>query len=319
MQYSIRHVTKFTYESAISESVMEARMQPRTEGLQRCVSFRLTTTPGSRVLRYQDPEGNLVHHFNIPGRHSRLVIHADALVECTAPPALPETLGDNAWTHLDTVTASGEFGDFFSPSQFTSRTASLDRFCGEIGFERRSDPVVTLRGLMEELHGRFEYAPKATRVDSPIDEALDARRGVCQDFAHIFIALVRQIRIPCRYVSGYLFQQPDGGPEPSAGATHAWAETWLPQVGWVGWDPTNNVIAAERHIRVAVGRDYADVPPTRGVFKGVSVARSELAVGVTVGPVRSPVAADTPSFAPWLSHDVSTPGGGDDDAGQQQQ
>ena len=141
-----------------------------------------------------------------------------------------------------------------------------------------------MRRLTTEIYDRFEYRPQSTRVDSPIDEALDARSGVCQDFAHIMIALVRDIGIPCRYVSGYLFHH-DRADRSSIGATHAWVEALLPDIGWVGFDPTNNRLAEDRHIRVAIGRDYSDVPPTKGVFKGVSAVRSELAVAVKVGPV----------------------------------
>jgi transglutaminase-like putative cysteine protease len=318
MQYTIRHVTKLIYEAPISESVMEARMQPRTEGMQRCIHFRLSTTPVSRVMRYQDHDGNIVHHFNIAGRHSHLVVDADALVECGPPASLPDTMDAGAWARLEALTASGEFWDGLSPSAFTGRTPALERFMAEIGFERGSDPIVTLRRLMEEMHGRFEYAPRTTRVDSPIDEALESRRGVCQDFAHIFIALARQLGVPCRYVSGYLFHRPDNDSRSVDGATHAWAETLLPDLGWVGWDPTNNLPAGDRHVRVAVGRDYADVPPTRGVFKGVAVVRSELAVAVSVGSVRTRPGGDTAPFVPWMSHDVSTPRI-DAEANQQQQ
>ena len=174
-----------------------------------------------------------------------------------------------------------------------------------------------LRRLMREIYTRFEYSPRSTRVDSPIDEALAARRGVCQDFAHIFIALARQLGIPSRYVSGYLFRGDDSQDRSAHDATHAWAEAFLPQLGWVGFDPTNNLIAEERHIRVAIGRDYADVPPTRGVYKGVTAVRTELAVAVRVGPVKPPLAGDVLPFTPWMSRDAGAPSS--DTAGAQQQ
>src|SRR5215467_84898 len=108
MQYTIRHVTKFTYDEPISESVMEARMQPRTEGSQHCLRFGLSTTPSSPVRMYQDPDGNIVHHFNMPGRHSRLTVTAEAFVDVSAPPALPEALDPGAWERIDATTATGE-------------------------------------------------------------------------------------------------------------------------------------------------------------------------------------------------------------------
>jgi transglutaminase-like putative cysteine protease len=144
-------------------------------------------------------------------------------------------------------------------------------------------------------------------VDSPIDDALQARRGVCQDFAHIFLALARRLGVPARYVSGYLYHDADRVDRSGDGATHAWAEVLLPGLGWTGFDPTNNLIAGERHIRVAIGRDYGDVPPTRGVFKGASHVRTELAVSVRVGPARSPFADEPVPFVPWMSREAALP------------
>ena len=138
--------------------------------------------------------------------------------------------------------------------------------------------------MNEGIYRLFAYVPNSTKVDSPIEEALLSRQGVCQDFAHIMIALARPLRIPCRYVSGYLFHCEENGHQDRSleGASHAWVEAFVPRLGWVAFDPTNNLIGGDRHIRVAIGRDYADVPPTRGVHKGE--AHSELAVAVTVSP-----------------------------------
>jgi len=306
MHYTIRHITKFAYEASISESVMEARMQPRSDLLQHCIRFGLSTTPSSRVRMYQDPDGNMVHHFNIPGRHSRLAVTAEAFVEIAAPPELPESLGEDAWERMDAATASGEFWDVLNASPFAKRTDLLCALAEEMSLGRGADPIATVRQLMADLFARFEYKPKSTRVDSPIDEALSTRQGVCQDFSHIMIALVRQLGIPCRYVSGYLFQ-PGETPERSLdGATHAWVEVWLLDLGWVGFDPTHNSLSGEHHIRVAIGRDYSDVPPTRGVFKGLSSVRSELAVGVSVGTTPG-YTGDPKKFTPWMSREASAP------------
>ena len=320
MHYNIRHVTRFTYESAISESVMEARMQPRTDATQRCLHFGLRTQPVSRVLMYQDHQGNVVHHFNIPGRHSQLTVTAEALVDCSAPIDLPPALETRpTWERLDALTSSGEFWDLLNPSAFARRTARLDALSGEIGLGRDDDPLGTVRQLTAEIYRRFEYRPRSTRVDSPIDDALEARMGVCQDFAHIMIALVRGLGIPCRYVSGYLFQQGEDGVRSSDGATHAWLEVLMPDLGWIGFDPTNNLMTGRSHIRVAVGRDYADVPPTRGVYKGVSAVRTELAVGVSVGPARASFTGQAPPFVPWMSRDAAAPLSSADPAPSQQQ
>src|SRR5580765_8802407 len=317
MQYTIRHVTKFSYDEPISESVMEARMQPRSEAWQRCLRFGLSTTPASRVRMYQDPDGNIVHHFNIPGRHSWLTLTAEAFVEVSAPLALPDALGLDAWEQIDTATAAGEFWESLSASPFARPTEPLDALAREIGLTRGDDPLGTVRRIMSDIFGRFEYAPQSTRVDSPIDDALAARKGVCQDFAHVMIALVRQLGIPCRYLSGYLFQPAESAGSVD-GATHAWVEAWLPGLGWVGFDPTHNTPAGEHHIRVAVGRDYADVPPTRGVFKGLSAVRSELAVGVSVGTSQA-IVGDPTRFVPWMSREAASPLVDHDSQQQQQQ
>ncbi|MES1254179.1 MAG: transglutaminase family protein [Acidobacteriota bacterium] len=318
MHYNIRHVTRFTYETPVSESVMEARMQPRSDLLQHCLHFGLKTQPASRVMLYQDHQGNVVHHFNIPSRHSRLTVTAEALVECEAVPELPEALAPGGWERLDALTASGEFWDLLAPSAFARRSPLLDALVREPELARGDDPLVMLRGLSASLYDRFEYSPESTSVDSPIDHALESRQGVCQDFAHIMIAVVRQLGMPCRYVSGYLFQDEDHTLRSSDGATHAWIEALVPDVGWVGIDPTNNLVASDRHIRVAVGRDYADVPPTRGVYKGLTAVRTELAVGVRVGPALARITGDASPFVPWMSREASAPLS-DSDSSQQRQ
>jgi transglutaminase-like putative cysteine protease len=154
----------------------------------------------------------------------------------------------------------------------------------ELGVHTRRgrDPLQIMQELNNELYESFSYVRASTEVDSPIEDALRSRQGVCQDFAHIMIALVRPLRIPCRYVSGYLYRDSEHHDRSGEGATHAWVEALLPGLGWVGFDPTNNLAAGNRHIRTAIGRDYADVPPTHGVMKGS--AETELLVRVRVTP-----------------------------------
>ncbi len=296
MFYSIRHLTQFRYDSAVSESLMEVRMQPRTEGPQRCLSFQLSVDPRAMVYQYRDYLGNSVHHFDVPGKHIQLRIVAEALVEVQALPELPKRLGAEAWTQLDALVATGDYWEMMMPSQFAQPTPALLELAGELSVLRRDDPLALLRELNESIYNWFDYVPKATRVDSPIDHAIETRRGVCQDFAHIMTALVRHVRIPCRYVSGYLYPHALRPDRSSEGATHAWVEALLPGLGWVGFDPTNNLLAGERHIRTAIGRDYADVPPTRGVFKGK--AASELKVSVRVAPSDAPPPPETEMSAP---------------------
>ena len=316
MRYSVNHVTRFIYDSPISESIMEARMQPRSEGQQHCLRFALTTIPQAHVMSHQDHDGNTVHQFDIPARHSRLTLTAQALVECQEGDPVPSQIGPGVWSELESLSASGEFWEFLSPSAFVVPMPLLEAFRNEVQLQRGVDPLVTLRRLMDEMYTRFEYSPYSTQVDSPIDDALRERRGVCQDFAHIFLAMVRPLGIPARYVSGYLFHGEGVSDRSIDGASHAWVEAFVPPIGWVGFDPTNNLVAEQRHIRVAVGRDYADVPPTRGIYKGISTVRSELAVSVRVGSV-DPHPGDLAAFMPWVSQEAPAPSLEDDQQQQQ--
>jgi transglutaminase-like putative cysteine protease len=322
MYYSIRHLTKFRYSAHVSESLMEARMQPRSDGPQRCLMFQLAVHPRARVQSYRDYLGNIVHHFDVPGRHKQLSMVADALVDVQAVPTLPESLGDGAWDELDEMIAAGDYIEMLMPSHFAQSSELLEKFAREIGVDPREkarlrDPIQLLLDLNAALYAKISYVPKSTSVDSPIDHALESRQGVCQDFAHIMIGLARRIGIPCRYVSGYLFHKAGDKTRSAEGATHAWVEALLPRIGWVGFDPTNNVLASERHVRTAVGRDYADVPPTKGVFKGS--AESQLLVAVRVAPSDAPppLEADMAAGEDWAT--VREDGADPDLAAQQQQ
>jgi len=283
MYYSIRHLTKFLYSNPVSESMMETRMHPRSDQNQRCLTFHLSVSPRCRVFSYRDHLANQVHHFDIPGRHGQLVIVAESLVEVEPLVQVPSFLAPDAWAELDTMIEQGDYWEMLLPSEFCLATPPLDALAEELDVRRRDDPLMVLHQLNEQLFHHFEYVPKSTKVDSPIDLALLTHAGVCQDFAHVMIALVRsKLRIPCRYVSGYLFHGQSDKDRSVTSATHAWVEALVPQLGWVGFDPTNWLVAGDRHIRTAIGRDYADVPPTHGIFRGR--ANSELTVAVRVTP-----------------------------------
>ena len=294
MFYHLKHVTSYRYSEPVRESHMEVRMQPRTEGFQRCWSFRLATSPRADVTIYQDLVENTVHHFDIPAPHSRLVIAADAVVEVNELPDLPDALDASAWEDLARLVEDDDRAyEMTQPSRYAKSSEHLDAYMRNHGIARAGDPLGTLRALNSLIARTFEYVPQSTTVDSPIDDALRAGRGVCQDFTHIFITIARQLGIPCRYVSGYLFHRTDDHDRSLPDATHAWAEALLPGLGWVGFDPTNDLVAHDRHIRTAVGRDYADVPPTRGVFKGQARTESELTVSVKVAPSSAPPPPET--------------------------
>jgi transglutaminase-like putative cysteine protease len=316
MAYSVRHITRFKYEPAVRESVMEVRMQPRTDARQRCLSFSLDVGPRASMMMYRDFYGNAVHHFDIPGQHELIEVAAQAVVE-VLPPLVVEGSAVDAWEELDARVAQGDYWEMMLPSLYARPTELLEKLRERLDFKRRGNPLELLQELNTQMYEFFEYAPNTTKVDSPIDEALESRQGVCQDFAHIMIALVRQLKIPCRYVSGYLFHADSAKDRSPAGATHAWVEAYLGELGWVAFDPTNNLPGCERHIRVAIGRDYSDVPPTRGVHKGE--AESELSVTVSVSPVDAPEPADLPAARVTRFKPPNANSSSDSDQLQQQQ
>ena len=283
MYYSIRHLTKFLYSTPVSESIMETRMHPRSDQNQRCLTFHLSVSPRCRVFSFRDHLANHVHHFDIPGQHGQLVIVAESLVEVQPSSQIPAFLAPDAWADLDDMVNQGDYWEMLFPSEFAQPTAELEDLARTLDVRRRDDPLMVLHQLNQQIYEYFDYKPRSTSVDSPIDLALTNRKGVCQDFAHIMIALIRtHLRIPCRYVSGYLFHGESDMDRSVSSATHAWIEALVPQLGWVGFDPTNWLVAGDRHIRTAIGRDYADVPPTHGMFRGR--ADSELTVAVRVTP-----------------------------------
>jgi transglutaminase-like putative cysteine protease len=288
MFYSIRHVTRFRYSTPIRESVMELRMQPRSEGPQALRSFQINTNPRAQLYAYTDHFGNAVYHFNVLRSHDELRIEAQAVVEIARTPPLPDAADMLEWDRYNPYNLTADHFDLLEPSKFAAVSPALIAFMREKDLEApAADPLTALKHLNTAIHDAFDYESGITQVHSPIDHALEEKRGVCQDFAHIMIAAARRWGIPARYVSGYLHTRPQAHDRSGADATHAWVECYLPSLGWVGFDPTNDVLTGERHIRAAVGRDYADVPPARGTYKGG--AESELAIAVSVEPTQAPV------------------------------
>ncbi len=283
--YVIRHATRFRYSSAISESVMELRMCPRTATHQRTLSFHASTNPRAQLFEYTDHLQNIVHHFNITRQHKQLFINVEAVVQQSPTLDLPPSLTLEHWQKLDQMVQTSDYWEMLQPSYFAKPTDLLLALAQEFGLSRQQDPLTTLRLLTSQVYHTFQYTPNATQVDSPIDDALRLRKGVCQDFSHVMISLCRWLGIPARYVSGYLFHR-EQETRVANDATHAWVEALLPDLGWVGFDPTANRMAGVQHIRVALGRDYEDVPPTKGIFRGT--AESELSVAVQVLRVSEP-------------------------------
>lgn len=316
MHYAIQHTTRYNYGSPIVENVMEVRLQPRSDELQQCLNFSLYLRPAARVHPFRDHLDNWVHFYDIAAAHKELTITANSVVNVLPPPTIPDSLPVASWAAVDESANVSAQWDWIQPSLYTPAPPALFELVAEFGVDRSVDPLTALHRIMAQLHDNFDYDTKSTNVDSPIDEALASRSGVCQDFTHIMLALMRHVlKIPCRYVSGYLSHREDDRSDDDA--THAWVEALLPDLGWVGFDPTNNVIAGERHIRVALGRDYADVPPTNGIFRGAS--GSELSVTVKVRKAAAPLPITEADPAPRWRYEAATIEGGSVQAQQQQQ
>lgn len=288
-RYRLVHTTEFLYDGPVSESYNEVRLRPMHDEKQSCLSFRLTTTPGSRGTAYRDAYGNWVHQFNVLPEHRRLKVEAESVVlahDLFESPAQQQTLADfdSNGDRLDE-----EYFDFLAPTGYVPHLHDLKPLL--MAAEQTSDGTVMgfAQTASKLIHERFNYVTGATHVHSSIEDSLSKGAGVCQDFAHLLLGVVRMRGLPARYVSGYLVPERedrlDHRQEEVIGgqASHAWAEVLIPHQGWVGFDPTLGKPVALRHVRVAYGRDYGDVAPVRGVYKGRAGQR--LSVDVCVRPV----------------------------------
>ncbi len=276
VRYEIEHVSRYLYEWAVRHCVMAVCLQPQNDERQQLLRFELATDPRGPNNAEPDAFGNTKHVLNIHREHERLVITAHSIVVTLPVGEAPDALDVGAWDEIRGGAESFADWDFTHPTALTQPTEALAAFAGAHGLDAPDgDPLTALRALMSAIHGNFKYVPGSTTVGSPIDQMLESGEGVCQDYAHVMLAVARTWGVPSRYVSGYV----DIG-ETRSGATHAWVECKLPGLGWVGFDPTNRCLADHRHIRIAAGRDYQDAAPTRGVLQGGG--KTELDVEVRV-------------------------------------
>jgi transglutaminase-like putative cysteine protease len=287
-RYHLLHATEFRYDGPVSESYNEVRLRPMHDETQSCLSFRLITSPASRGTSYRDAFGNWVHQFNILPEHQYLKIEAESVVLAhDAPTPAAESM---KLSELDSHREELEeaYLDFVTPTGYVPYVAKLDELIAAAS--QMSDGSVSgfVQAASDLIHQRFEYVKGATHVNSSIEDSLSVGAGVCQDFAHLLLGVVRKRGLPARYVSGYLVPgsaaSPDAKLQEVIGgyASHAWAEVYLPGSGWIGLDPTLGKPLGLQHVRVAYGRDYGDVAPVRGVYKGHAGQR--LSVDVRVRP-----------------------------------
>ena len=276
--YEIEHASRYLYASPVRHSILSLCLKPRNDRLQRLLSYEVITNPQAHLSSETDFYGNTKQILNIHKEHQALEITSLSVVECSPPPPTPGFYGVGAWEEILSWRDSFRHWEFTHPSAFARPSHALNSFLEELEVRPGDDPLQSLLRLSGTLFQRFQYVPGATSVLSPIEQILETGQGVCQDYAHVMIAIARGWHIPARYVSGYLYL--DGSGESRHLASHAWVECLLPNLGWIGFDPTNNCTADERYVRVAIGRDYQDVPPVRGVLVGGGESRLEVSIRV---------------------------------------
>lgn len=321
MLLSVEHKFAFEYDGYISESFLELRVQPKTTPQQTVLSFGLAVGPPTRVFRYADWNDNVTHHFTITKFHDRIAVAAQSVVETrAAAPGLASLtdklpITDLPYPVLDFLELAGPVG--LTPALRAAHRAMAPSRSTSLG-----EHVLALGAAIGD---RFEYQKDVTKYDSTTEDFLKIGAGVCQDFAHLMLGLLRLSGIPCRYVSGYLHVEKKKR-EPSQ--SHAWVEVYAPSVGWVPFDPTHNRALDERYVVVGHGRHYDDVPPNKGIYRGV--ARETLRAEVHTQPTTAkaiprltedvrPIEVQTFAAAPQRRSEVVMSAPADEQSQQQQQ
>lgn len=269
MKYKIEHTNIFEYDTSVDQSMNSIRLKPRSDECQRLLSYRTDITPMSLTKEHTDIWGNNVETFFIAERHQHLEIKSTSVVSIQRSPFIQQ------------IDYSPEMKDIFHSDLFQEHYAGylantsytylnpkqIEKVDAKIGL--MTNPVQYSIEVMRYVYDKFSYDPNVTDVSTKAVNSFELRGGVCQDMAHVMLGILRNKQIPSRYVSGYLYVGEDSALVGDA-ASHAWVEVMIPGIGWIGLDPTNNVEALENHIRMCVGRDYSDVSPVQGVYRGGS-------------------------------------------------
>jgi transglutaminase-like putative cysteine protease len=275
MLLRVQHETKLTYSNDVSETVFEVRMGPPSDEDQTCLDYRLRINPFAPVTVYHDGFSNRVDLFNVFTPYRELAMRATSVVRTHRAPGGPK-LAEVAFRPDQDEFRAAEVVECLTPSALVGPCLELSGFIAGLPSPEGSMLEVVQR-LFHATRSRLVYEKKVTTARTPVGESLRLGRGVCQDFAHLFIGACRGINLPARYVSGYIH-------EPGEIATHAWCQVWAGRNGWVDVDPTRGQIVDDDYVRIAIGRDYQDVPPNRGVWRGN--ADETIGVVVKVEPIQ---------------------------------
>lgn len=279
MKLALQHETRYEYDRPVFDSINEAYLCPSSNAFQICHQFDLDIFPGSAsVLRRIDFYTNQVHHFEVLEAHDCLEVIARSEVETFADSRTLDTVP--SFDQLKGLERDDQFYDFLSESARVQLVPMVVHEARELR-KTASSVAQAIDAIMRFVHSGFRYVKGVTRVETDVSQVMTRREGVCQDFAHVMIALCRALGIPARYVSGYVYVDPPRATDVNDNtASHAWVDCYFPDLGWIGFDPTHNRRSDERYVRVAVGRDYTDVRPVSGTHRGQG--RATLSVTVTV-------------------------------------
>ena len=278
MKLQVFHRTRYRYASSVRDSFNEARLQPVTNEAQTCDQFLLKVLPTARLSHYLDFYLNYVHMFEVAHPHTELTIEATSTVTTPDRPALAADAHPAPLAEIGACARLDRCYDFLQSSTYVETGPELWRLALD-ATDGHSDAWQAAQAIMRFIHREFRYQSASTNAHTHMREVLATRTGVCQDFAHVMLGLCRALKIPARYVSGYLYNGPADQLK-GAQASHAWVEVYVPGHGWCGLDPTNDRQPDGHYVKVATGRDFADVSPLKGTYRGTT--KRELLVDVLV-------------------------------------
>lgn len=277
LKLHVRHRTEMRYAGDAHDSINEVRLAPQTSGRQVVERAGIFVKPYVDVHRHIDAFGNEVAWFQIEDPHDRLLVEAEAIVAVTPHAPHPEAV---PWRALDDAKLRCNLQEYLAGSRLVHWADAVESFAAELGCDHIDDVAAWLRAMERGVCDSIRYVPGSTSVDTTVRHVLEVRSGVCQDMAHLFLALCRRRGVPARYVSGWLFEPGRDKPAES----HAWCDAFIPGAGWVEFDPTHPEPDLNHYVRIGVGRDYMDVPPFRGTYLGAPTER--MIVTVEVDEVR---------------------------------
>ncbi|QTI67722.1 transglutaminase family protein [Gordonia sp. L191] len=271
------HSTGFAYQSPVTSSYNEARLTPRSDSRQNVIVNRVETVPATRSYRYTDYWGTAVTAFDLHAPHEELEVSGMSVVE-TEPGERPEDDRKRDWDGIRNEEVEDRYDEALSNTPYVPRNRSLVATAKRL--TKGLDPEEAVEAVCRYVYDEMQYVPGTTGVHTTAVDAWNERKGVCQDYAHLTLLMLRGLGIPSRYVSGYLHPKPNAAVDKTVeGQSHAWIEAWTG--GWWGFDPTNFTEITEQHVSVGVGRDYSDVSPLKGIYTGGQATDLDVVVEIT--------------------------------------